>query len=173
MLLGYRRGDREVGRGWGSLAVAAVLLQGLAAFLAKVVITPVGPSALLISSAAVQTLVTFALVRRAKVPLPSFETPLDRWNAAVLALAPVATIGYLWALSRGPASVILPFVAVAPALGGMLGAIALGERTTRTQRLGIAVGLVGAVLLAMGARADEPSDGTFGASEPGPSAGGT
>lgn len=71
-------------------------------------------------------------------------------GAAVLALAAVATIGYLWALSRGSASVILPFVAVAPALGGMLGAIALGERTTRTQRLGIAVGLVGAVLLAMG-----------------------
>ena len=150
ILLWSRAADQKPERGWRALAVAAILLQGLAAFLAKVVITPFGPSALLVSSATVQVVVTLALVRHAKAPLPSFETKLSRWNAGVLLLAAVATIGYLWALSRGPASVIVPFVAVAPALGGMLGAIVLGERTTKPQRVGIAVGLVGATLLAIG-----------------------
>ena len=84
------------------------------------------------------------------MPLPGFGTRLARLNAVVLLFAAVATIGYLWALSRGPASVIVPFVAVAPALGGMLGAILLGEGTTKPQRFGIAVGLVGATLLAAG-----------------------
>lgn len=150
VLLGVHGGDREPGRGWRALAVAAILLQGVAAFLAKVVVTPFGPTALLVSSATVQVVVTLALLQHAKAPLPSFGTRLSRWNAAVLLFAAVATIGYLWALSRGPASVIVPFVAVAPALGGMLGAIVLGERTTRPQRVGIAVGLVGATLLAVG-----------------------
>lgn len=150
VLLGFRAGDRKPDRAWRALAVASILLQGLAAFLAKVVIRPFGPSALLVSSATVQVVVTLVLLHHAKTPLPSFGTRLSRWNAAVLLFAAVATIGYLWALSKGPASVIVPFVAVAPALSGMLGAIVLGERTTRSQRVGIAVGLVGATLLAVG-----------------------
>jgi drug/metabolite transporter (DMT)-like permease len=150
VLLGFRGGDQVPGRAWRGLAVASILLQGSAAFLAKVVITPVGPSALLISSALIQTVVTLALLHHARAPLPSFGTRLSRWNAAVLLFAAVATIGYLWALSRGPASIIVPFVAVAPALGGILGATVLGERTTASQRVGIAVGVAGTTLLAVG-----------------------
>lgn len=150
VLLGLRGSDRQPDRGWRALVVVAILLQGLAAFLAKVVVTPSGPSALLVSGATVQVVVTLGLLRHARAPLPSFGTPLSRWNAVILLFAAVATIGYLWALSRGPASVIVPFVAVAPALGGLFGAIMLGEGTTRPQRVGISVGLVGPVLLAVG-----------------------
>ena len=65
-----------------------------------------------------------------------------------LAAAALATIGYLSALSVGPASLIVPLVATSPALGGLLGIAVLKERVTRPQALGIAVGIVGIVLLA-------------------------
>ena len=71
-----------------------------------------------------------------------------RMTMLILALAAVATIGYLFALSLGPAAIIVPLVATSPALGGVLGALLLQERLTRSQRAGVALGLVGAVLLA-------------------------
>lgn len=72
-----------------------------------------------------------------------------RWTFVILVLAAFATIGYLFALSTGPAAVIVPLVATSPALGGLLGVVVLRERTTRLQYVGIALGLLGAVLLAL------------------------
>jgi len=72
-----------------------------------------------------------------------------RLTVGVLALAAVATIGYLWALSKGPASVVVPLVATSPALAGVVGAVFFREPTPLSQRVGIALGLLGAVLLAL------------------------
>ncbi len=148
-LLGYRRNEQRVGSRWRELALASLGLQGLGAFLAKVVVTPSGPSALLVTSAAVQVGVGGVLLRRTRDRFPDLRPRLMRWAVAVLALAAVATIGYLWALSKGPAAVIVPLVATSPALGGLLGAVALKERSTRAQYVGILLGLAGAVLLAV------------------------
>jgi drug/metabolite transporter (DMT)-like permease len=148
VLLGYRR-QREGGGRWLALALASLGLQGVGAFLAKVVVTPSGPSALLVTSATVQVGVGAVLLRRARAPFPDLRPRLMRWTVVVLVLAAVATIAYLWALSRGPAVVIVPLVATSPALGGLVGAVALGERPTRVQRAGILLGMAGAVLLAL------------------------
>lgn len=149
-LLGYKhRSSREPSDyGWLALAVGSLLLQGVGAFLAKVVVTPSGPSALLVTSAAVQVVVGSALLRRAGEPFPRPHGRLMRWTVLVLVLAAVATIGYLWALSKGPASVIVPLVATSPALGGLIGALALHERPTSWQYAGIMLGVGAAVLLA-------------------------
>ena len=72
-----------------------------------------------------------------------------RWTVLVLVLAALATIGYLWALSQGPASVIVPLVATSPALGGLIGALALRERPTAWQYSGMAFGIAAATLLAV------------------------
>lgn len=72
-----------------------------------------------------------------------------RWTALVLVLAALATIVYLWALSIGPALVIVPLVATSPALGGLIGAVTLHEWLRRSQYVGVGLGLVGAVLLAL------------------------
>jgi len=47
----------------------------------------------------------------------------------------------------GPASVIVPLVATSPALGGLLGIVALREGVTSRQLAGIALGACAAVLL--------------------------
>ncbi|MBI3649057.1 MAG: DMT family transporter [Actinobacteria bacterium] len=101
------------------------------------------------SLAAVQVLVGGYLLRRSGASFPDLRSPLMRWAVVVLALAAVATIGYLWALSEGPAAVIVPLLATSPALGGLLGALVLKERTTRAQYAAILLGLAGAVLLAL------------------------
>lgn len=149
VLLGYQRGRERTERGWFWLAIASLGLQGVGAFLAKVVVTPSGPSALLVTSAAVQVVVGFALLRRTRSSLPDVRPRLMRWTVLVLAMAALATIGYLWALSIGPAIVIVPLVAMSPALGGLIGAVALHERLNRWQYLGIGLGILGAVLLAL------------------------
>ena len=71
-----------------------------------------------------------------------------RLTTLVLVLAAVATIGYLFALSQGPAAIIVPLVATSPALGGLLGAIFVKERLGRLQYAGIGLGLLAAILLA-------------------------
>lgn len=148
-LLGYQR-RRGVSKGaWEVLAIASLVLQGVGAFLTKVAVTPSGPSALLVSSASVQVIVGMFLLKRSGGSFPAIRTPLMRWTLLVLALAALATIGYLFALATGPAAIVVPLVATSPALGGLLGALILTERTTGLQYLGIALGLLGAALLAL------------------------
>lgn len=149
-LLGWRREEGTSTRGpWLGLTVLSTALQGVGAFLAKVVVTPAGPSALLVTGAAVQLAAGALLLRRERLPAPSLAGGLARLTVAVLALAAVATIGYLVALSRGPASVIVPLVATSPALGGLLGLVVLGERARGPQVAGTVLGLAAAVLLAV------------------------
>jgi uncharacterized membrane protein len=104
---------------------------------------------LLVASAAVQAVVGFALLQRTRSSLPDLRPRLMRWTVLVLALAALATIGYLYALSIGPAIVIVPLVATSPALGGLIGAVALREPLRGWQYVGIGLGLAGAVLLAL------------------------
>lgn len=146
-LLGYRSSEAPGEHGWLPLATGSLVLQGVGAFLAKVAITAPGPSALLLTSASVQVVVGFALLRRAGLSLPRRGTPLLGWTILVLAAAAAATIGYLRALGDGPASVIVPLVATAPALGGLIGAVVLRERAGPVQYAGIALGVAGAALL--------------------------
>ena len=149
-LLGRRPAEGSSPRGpWLGLAVLSTALQGVGAFLAKVVVTPAGPSALLVTGAAVQLAVGAWLLRRERLPVPSLAGRLARLTVGVLALAAVATVGYLVALSRGPASVIVPLVATSPALGGVLGLVLLRERAGPSQLLGMATGLAAAALLAV------------------------
>jgi uncharacterized membrane protein len=123
----------------------------LEAFLAKLVVTPAGPSALLLTSAAVQVIVRL------------FLAPPWRWRRADLLRRPaiytvvayvaagVATIGYLSALAAGPAAAVVPLVATSPALAGVLGIVLLREPASRTRLAGIAVAVAGAALLAAAA----------------------
>lgn len=64
------------------------------------------------------------------------------------AAAGLATIGYLLALSEGPAAVIVPLVATSPALAGLLGIAVLREKAGARQLAGIAIALTGTLLLA-------------------------
>ncbi len=59
----------------------------------------------------------------------------------------VATIGYLLALASGPAALVVPLVATSPALAGLLGIMVLREKTSLRQLVGIALALVGVILL--------------------------
>ena len=143
--LGPRKGNGRPG--WIWLALASLVLQGIGAFVAKLVVTPAGPSALLLLGAAVQVVVGL------------FLAPPWRWRPSDLAGRPalfttiayliggIATIGYLLALADGPAAVVVPLVATSPALAGLLAILVLKESAGRWQLLGIGLALAGAVLL--------------------------
>lgn len=146
-LLSYEAGEESERRGWLALTFASLAMQGVGAFLAKVVVTPAGPSGLLLASASVQLIVGLALAPRAGWQRGDLRGRLIAGTAVVLALAAVATIGYLFALSIGPASVIVPLVATSPTLAGLLGILVLRERANRPQVAGIVLGLAGAVML--------------------------
>lgn len=148
VLLSLSRRKNEGLAGWPALAIASLVLQGIGAFVAKLVVSPAGPSALLLTSASVQVLVGL------------FLAPPSRWHRSDLMRRPavytivayiaagIATIGYLSALASGPASVVVPLVATSPALAGLLGILVLRESTSRRQLAGIGLALAGAVLLA-------------------------
>lgn len=143
---GRRRGDGQ--SGWFWLAVTSLVLQGLGAFIAKLIVTPAGPSALLLTSAGVQIVVGL------------FLAPPWRWQRSDLSGRPtvltviayvaggIATIGYLLALAEGPAAIVVPLVATSPALAGVLGILLLREKANRRQVGGIGLALIGTVLLA-------------------------
>ena len=135
-LLGYRSEPATPGEAWLGLTLASLTLQGVGAFIAKVVVTPSGPSALLVTSASVQVIVGTLLLRRSNSPFPDLRPRLMRLTTLVLVLVAVATIGYLFALSQGPAAIIVPLVATSPALGGLLGAIVVkgAPRATSVRR---------------------------------------
>lgn len=148
LLLSLGRPQDESETGWLALAVASLALQGVGAFIAKLVVTPAGPSALLLTSAGVQVVVGLFLAP----PTSWRRCDLLRRPAAFTVVAYVAagiaTIGYLAALASGPAAVVVPLVATSPALAGIAGIVLLREQTSRSQLTGIALALVGAVLLA-------------------------
>lgn len=141
----------QAGRGgygsWLWLALLSLCLQGIGAFIAKLVVTPHGPSALLLMSAAVQ--VAVGLV----VAPPWIWSPSDLggrpavFTVVAYASAGVATIGYLLALASGPVAVVVPLVATSPALAGILGVLVLQEQVNRRQVVGMVAAVAGAVLL--------------------------
>ncbi len=147
ILLALRPGAISVG-GWVTLAFASLALQGAGAFIAKVVVTEGGPSTLLVTSVLVQLAVGAYIGRAEPLDVRSHLRGMPLAVTATLAAAALATIGYLSALSVGPASLVVPLVATSPALGGLLGIVVLKERVNLRQSLGIAVGLVAIVLLA-------------------------
>jgi len=149
-LIGWRS-DRngQHGSDWIWLAIMSLLLQGLGAFLAKVVVTPAGPSALLLMGAAVQVVVGLFLAPPWKWEPADLRGRPALFTIIAYVLGGVATIGYLLALASGPAAVVVPLVATSPALAGLLGIAVLKEGTSRRQLAGIALALGGAVLLAM------------------------
>jgi len=145
--LGPRKGKGE--EGWVWLAVLSLILQGMGAFFAKLVVTPAGPSALLLMGAAVQVVVGLVLA-----PPRAWSRADLRGRPAVFTIiayviAGIATIGYLLALASGRAAVVVPLVATSPALAGLLGVIILKETTNRRQWTGIGLALAGAVLLSV------------------------
>ncbi|TMF63027.1 MAG: DMT family transporter [Chloroflexi bacterium] len=147
VLLAYRPTASGAASGWLGLAVASLVMQGVGAFAAKLVVTGHGPTDLLVVGALTQ-LVVGAVIARDEPLAASRLLRGELVIAVTLVAAAAATIGYLTALSLGPASVIVPLVATSPALGGLLGIILLREAWTRRQLLGIACGVVAAALLA-------------------------
>ena len=149
-LLAYRPvADTALG-GWLALAVASLVLQGLGAFIAKVVVTDGGPTTLLVTSAFVQLLVGIAIARNEPLRLTEHRRGAPLVITLTLIGAAVATIGYLSALTVGPASVIVPLVATSPVVGGLLGIAVLRERASARQLVGIAIGLLAITFLAAG-----------------------
>jgi drug/metabolite transporter (DMT)-like permease len=141
-----RKPDRERG-GWMALAIASLLLQGLGAFIAKLVVTPAGPSALLLAGAGVQVLVGLALAPPWRWRREDLSGRPALYTVIAYAIAGVATIGYLSALAMGPAAVVVPLVSASPALAGVLGLVVLKEKLGRLQMAGLAVALLGATRL--------------------------
>ena len=149
LLLSWKsKGSPQVGGGWLWLALLSLILQGLGAFLAKVVVTAAGPSALLLMGAAVQVVVGLFLAPPAKWERSDLRGRPAFFTIVAYLLGGIATIGYLLALASGPAAVVVPLVATSPALAGLLGIAALKENSSRLQLVGIALALLGAVLLA-------------------------
>jgi uncharacterized membrane protein len=147
VLLALRPAAAALG-GWLAFAVASLALQGVGAFLAKIVVSQGGPTTLLVTSVLVQLVVGAFIARGEPVDLRASLRGTPLVITVTLAAAALATIGYLTALSVGPASLVVPLVAVSPALGGLLGILVLKERASRRQYAGIAVGLMAIVLLA-------------------------
>ncbi len=132
----------------GAVSLLSVILQGLGAFLAKVVVTPAGPSALLLMGAAVQVVVGLFLAPPRKWGRADFRGRPAVFTVIAYVLGGVATIGYLLALASGPAALVVPLVSTSPALAGLLGVAVLKEKTSRRQLAGIGLALLGAALLA-------------------------
>ncbi len=142
--------DKGDGReGWVWLAILSLILQGIGAFVAKLVVTPAGPSALLLMGAAVQVAVGLFLAPPRTWSQAELRGRPAAFTIVAYAIGGIATIGYLLALAGGLAAVVVPLVATSPALAGLLGVTILREKTSRRQWLGIAVALVGAVLLSI------------------------
>ena len=133
---------------WLWLALLSLVLQGLGAFIAKLVVTPTGPSALLLMGAAVQVVVGLFLAPPGRWQRSDLSGRPALYTIVAYVLGGVATIGYLLALASGPAAVVVPLVATSPAIAGFLGIAVLKEKTSRRQLAGIGLALVGAVLLA-------------------------
>ena len=149
-LLAFRPAAPGALAGWLGLAVASLVMQGIGAFIAKVVVTGSGPTNLLLMSASVQLAVGAVIARDESIGVRSLTRGRELVIVGVLASAAIATIGYLYALSVGPASVIVPLVATSPSLAGLLGVVVLREPSTRRQIAAIALGLIAAVVLAIG-----------------------
>ena len=140
--------DRPTGqRGWLALALLSLVLQGLGAFLAKLVVAPAGPSALLLLGAGVQVLVGLFLAPPWRWSGADLRGPPAVLTVIAYVIGAVATITYLLALAQGQVAVVVPLVATSPALAGLVGALVLHERLSRRQLAGIALALVGAVML--------------------------
>jgi drug/metabolite transporter (DMT)-like permease len=150
-LLSFRPNAPQALAGWLPLALASLVLQGLGAFIAKVLVTASGPTDLLLMSAAVQLIVGLIIARREPLGRRELLDGRGLVTALTLVAAAVATVGYLSALSVGPASLIVPLVATSPALGGLLGIIVVRESVTSRQLAGIGLGAFAAVLLAAAA----------------------
>ena len=136
--------------GWLGLAVASLVMQGAGAFIAKVVVTGSGPTTLLLTSTLVQLAVGALLARREPIAIGRLVHGRGPVIVGVLVSAAIATIGYLYALSVGPASVVVPLVATSPSFAGLLALVMLREPSTRRQIIAVGLGIVAAVVLAIG-----------------------
>ena len=142
--------DKHGRQRWLWLALLSLALQGIGAFIAKLVVTPAGPSALLLLGASVQVVVGLFLAPPWQWSRSDLRGRPAGFTIVAYALGGVATIGYLLALASGPAAAVVPLVATSPALAGLLGITVLKERTSRHQLAGIALALVGTALLSRG-----------------------
>ena len=148
ILLAFRPAPMSGAEAWVGLALASLALQGVGAFFAKIVVTGSGPTTLLLTSVLVQLAVGLYIGRSEPLGIRASLSGRGLVITIVLVGAALATVGYLAALSVGPASVIVPFVATSPSLGGLAGVLVLRERAGPGQLAGIGVGLVAIVLLA-------------------------
>lgn len=99
-----------------TLAIASLLLQGLGAFIAKLVVTPAGPSALLLAGGGAQVVVGLVLAPPWRWRREELSGRPALYTVIAYAIAGIATIGYLSALAMGPAALVVPLVAASPAL---------------------------------------------------------
>ncbi len=148
VLLSLGRQEGEGQTGWRALALASLVLQGVGAFVTKLVVTP---------SRALRPAPDERRSPVCRRALPSSSQPLAssrpveaprRIPVVAYVTAGIATIGYLAALASGPASVVVPLVATSPALAGLASILFLHERTSKQQLVGITLALAGCVLLA-------------------------
>lgn len=149
-LLAFRPAAPGALAGWLGLAVASLVMQGIGSYIAKVVVTGTGPTNLLLMSASVQLAVGAVIARGESIDVGRLTRGRGLVIVGVLVSAAFATVGYLYALSVGPASLIVPLVATSPSLAGLLGIVVLREPSTTRQITAIALGLVAAALLAVG-----------------------
>lgn len=88
----------------------------MGAFIAKLVVSPAGPSALLLTSAAVQVVVGLFLAPPWRWRREDLLRRPAAFTVIAYVAAGVASVGYLAALASGPAAVVVPLVATSLAL---------------------------------------------------------
>lgn len=148
VLLSWRAG--ETGKsGWLAFVLAFVLVRGAANLLTKSVVSGGEMATFFSIVIGVEFIVSaVAVVREGKGLIPTMPREIFWGSLAVLVLSTVALALYVAAIERAPISVVVPLVATSAGFGGFIGTITFKEGLRPTHFVGIALALVGAVLLA-------------------------
>jgi transporter family protein len=131
------------------LAIIAMGGYGVTAVLLKVVLRHIAPEVVLVATNTVLVAAALALM------LYRHESLADSlslgWPTALLFVTgltlSLSIISYYLALSRGPASVVLPIFAMSFAVATVLGILFLGEDIKATKVVGVGLATVSIVLL--------------------------
>lgn len=130
---------------WFIFAIAAVLLWGVWGLFAKLSANYLSPSSVMVFSGIGSVLVTIGVLA-----FLNFRPGLDTKGIGLALVAGVlgtlATLLFLYAISRGKASVVVPMTALYPLVTIVLSLLILREPVTLKQGLGIGFALVALLL---------------------------
>ncbi len=140
---------------WIPLTIATFLCWGAWAFLPRLTIQYIGPRSAVIYEVAGGVIVAlFALAMMRFRPDTDVRGVSLAMGAGVLGFA--GALCYLYAVTRGPVSLIAPVSALYPIVTILFAFIFLREKITLVQGVGIALGLVAIILITWEPSASTP-----------------